>query len=91
MHKDEYQLRFFMCVFESRHVVRTSQSTGTIDHVTVIGDEFSQPPRMRASGIMIHLRGQKTCFIFLVGKICVTVLCVLFVEYKGHAILVPGK
>lgn len=42
MHKDEFHLRFFMCVFESRHVVRTTQSTGTIDYDIVTKDGFSQ-------------------------------------------------
>lgn len=42
MRREEFQLRFFMCVIESRQVVRTTQSTGTIDYVIVTRDMFSQ-------------------------------------------------
>lgn len=30
MHKEEFHLKFFMCVIQSRGLVTTPQSTGTI-------------------------------------------------------------
>ena len=41
MHKDEFQLQFFMCVIQSRRVVRTDQSTGTINYAALARDELS--------------------------------------------------
>lgn len=41
MHKDEFQLNFFMCMIQSRQVVRTAQSTGTVNYSAVKRDELS--------------------------------------------------
>lgn len=41
MHKDEFQLQFFMCVIQSRRVVRTDQSTGTVNYAALARDEHS--------------------------------------------------
>lgn len=52
MHKDEFQLNFFMCVIQSRQVVRTAQSTGTVNYAAVTRDELSRsfPNNYRLKG-----------------------------------------
>lgn len=42
MHKEEFHVKFFMCVIQSRRVVRTTESTGIINYATVTGDRFSR-------------------------------------------------